>query len=47
MMTDDTSHAFTGVEASNEMFSVNVSTFNENATGSSRTANASVNAPNG
>ena len=47
MITNDTSHTFTGVETSNKLFSVSVSTFNENATGPSRTAIADVNAPNG
>ena len=47
MMTDDTSHTITGVEASNELFSVNVSVLNGNARGPSRTANANVNASNG
>ena len=47
MITNDTSHTFTGVETSNELFSVNVSTFNENTRGLSRTTIANVNAPNG
>ena len=48
VITNDTSHTFTGVEGINEtLFSVNVSTFNENATGPSRTAPANVEAPNG
>ena len=47
-ITTNTSHTFTGVEGINEtLFSVNVSTFNENATGPSRTAPANVEAPNG
>ena len=40
--TDATSHTFTGVETSNEMFNVSVTAFNGNATGSSRTATADV-----
>ena len=46
LITNNTSHTFS-VEPSNELFSVSVSTFNENATGPSRTAIANVNAPNG
>ena len=42
MMTNDTSHTFTGVETRNEMFSVNVSTLNANARGPSCTAIANV-----
>ena len=37
-----TNHTFTGVETSNEMFNVTVIAFNENATGSNRTATANV-----
>ena len=44
---NDTSHTFTGVEGINEMFSVSVSTFNENTRGPSHTVIAIVNAPNG
>ena len=40
--TDATSHTFTGVETSNEIFIVIVTSFNKNATGSSRTATADV-----
>ena len=47
MMTNDTSHTFTGVETSNEIFRVNVSALNGNARGPSCTAIANVNAPNG
>ena len=48
MITNDTSHTFTGVEGINEMFSVNVSTFNVNTRGLSRTAIANVHvSPNG
>ena len=46
IITSDTSHTFS-VEPSNKLFSVNVSTFNENARGPSCTAIANVNAPNG
>ena len=48
MITNDTSHIFTGVEASNKMFRVNVSTLNANARGLSRTVTANVHvSPNG
>ena len=48
MMTNDTSHTITGVEASNEMFRVNVSALNGNARGPSRTSTANVHvSPNG
>ena len=47
MMTNDTSHTFTGVETSNELFSVNVSVLNGNARGPSRTVTANVNVLNG
>ena len=47
IITSDTSHTFIGVEASNELFSVNVSTVNGNARGPSRTAIANVNVQNG
>ena len=40
--TDATSHTFTGVETSNEMFNVSVTAFNDNARGPSRTATADV-----
>ena len=40
--TDATNHTFTGVETSNELFNVSVTTFNENATGPSHTATADV-----
>ena len=40
--TDTTSHTFTGVETSNEMFNVNVTAFTQNARGPSRTATADV-----
>ena len=40
--TDATSHTFTGVETSNEMFNVSVTAFNENARGPSRTSTADV-----
>ena len=40
--TDATSHTFTGVETSNEMFNVNVTAFTENTRGPSRTATADV-----
>ena len=40
--TDATSHTFTGVETSNEMFNVSVTAFNGNAKGSSCTATAGV-----
>ena len=46
MMTNDTNHTFS-VEPSNELFSVSVSTFNENTRGPSHTSIANVNAPNG
>ena len=42
VITDATSHTFTGVETSNEMFNVSVTAFNENATGPSRIATAAV-----
>ena len=38
VITDDTSHTFTGVETANEMFSVSVTAFNRNARGPNRTA---------
>ena len=48
MITNDTSHTFTGVEGINEMFRVNVSTVNENSRGLSSTAIANVHvSPNG
>ena len=48
MMTDDTSHTFTGVEASNELFSVNVSVLNGNTRGPSCTSTANIRvSPNG
>ena len=48
IITSDTSHTFTGVEISNEMFSVGINAFNENARGPSRTAIAVVHvSPNG
>ena len=48
MMIDDTSHTFTGVEASNELFNVNVSVLNGNARGPSHTSTANVRvSPNG
>ena len=48
MMTNDTSHIFTGVETANEMFSVSVSALNKNARGLSRTVTANVHvSPNG
>ena len=48
VITNETSHTFTGVETSNEMFSVNVSAFNENARGPGHTVTANVNVlPNG
>ena len=48
VITNDTSHTFTGVETANEMFSVNVSALNGDARGPSRTATAVVHAsPNG
>ena len=40
--TDATSHTFTGVETSNEMFNVSVTAINGNATGPRRTAIADV-----
>ena len=46
MISNDTSYTFS-VEASNELFSVNVSTVNGNARGPSCTAIANVNAQNG
>ena len=42
VITNDTSHTFTGVETSNEMFSVSINAFNENARGPSRTVTAVV-----
>ena len=45
--TDATSHTFTGVETSNEMFNVSVTALNGNATGSSRTATGVCDPPNG
>ena len=42
VITNDTSHTFTGVETSNEMFSVSVNAFNENARGPSHTVTANV-----
>ena len=48
VMSNDTSHTFTGVETRNEMFRVNVSALNENARGLSRTVTANVHvSPNG
>ena len=48
VITTDTSHTFTGVETSNEMFSVNVNAFNGNTRGPSRTVTANVHvSPNG
>ena len=48
VITNDTSHTFTGVETANEMFSVNVSALNGNARGPSRTVTANVHvSPNG
>ena len=46
MMTNDTSYNFTGVEASNEMFSVNVSVGNARRPSRTSTANVGV-SPNG
>ena len=40
--TDATSHTFTSVETSNEMFNVRVTAFNENARGPSHTITANV-----
>ena len=40
--TNATSHTFTGVETSNEMFIVSVTAFNENTTRPSRTATTDV-----
>ena len=40
--TDATSHIFTGVETSNEMFNVSVTAINDNARGPSRIATADV-----
>ena len=40
--TNATSHTFTGVETSNEMFNVSVTAFNENAAGSSHAATPDV-----
>ena len=46
--TDATSHTFTGVERSNEMFNVSVTAFNENARGPSRISTANIHLlPNG
>ena len=42
IITNATSHTFTGVETSNEMFNVSVTAFNEIATGPSHTATADV-----
>ena len=42
VITNDTSHTFTGVETSNEMLSVNVNAFNRDARGPSRTVTANV-----
>ena len=48
VITNDTSHTFTGVETANEMFSVNISALNGNARGPSRTVTANVHvSPNG
>ena len=48
VITNDTSHTFTGVGTSNEMFSVSVSAFNVNARGPSCTVTAVVRvSPNG
>ena len=48
VITNDTSHTFTGVETANEMFSVSVNAFNRNARGPNRTATAVVRvSPNG
>ena len=48
VITNDTSHTFTGAETSNEMFSVHVNAFNENARGPSHTTTAVVRvSPNG
>ena len=41
-ITNNTSHTFTGVETLNEMFNVNITAFNVNARGPSRTATADV-----
>ena len=42
VITNATSHTFTGVETSNELFNVSVTALNEIATGSSRTATTDV-----
>ena len=48
VITNDTSHTFTGVETANEMFSVSVNTFNGNTRGPNHTATAVVRvSPNG
>ena len=48
MMTNDTRHTFTGVEASNEIFRVTVSALNGNARRLSHTVTANVHvSPNG
>ena len=48
VITNNTSHTFTGVETANEMFSINVSALNGNARGPSHTVTAVVHAaPNG
>ena len=47
VITNDTNHTFTGVETANEMFSVNVFVFNENARGPSRTVTTVLFLPNG
>ena len=48
VITNNTSHTFTGVETANELFSVNVSVFNGNTRGPSRTTTVVVRvSPNG
>ena len=48
VITNDTSHTFTGVETSNELFSVRVNAFNGNARGPSHITTANVHvSPNG
>ena len=47
VITDATSHTFTGVETPNEMFDVSVTALNGNARGPSRTSTAEVCVPNG
>ena len=48
VITNDTSHTFTGVETANKMFNVSVNAFNENVRGPSHTVTAVVRvSPNG